>query len=337
MRNVILALLFLCPMQLIGQALWEKANTFLSSLSPSLRSQAQFDLKSEERFNMNFVPMIRKGPTFHDFNDTQKKAALELLRASLSEKGYFKATEIMELEKVLVIIENNRLKLSNGRPGRDPLNYHFCVFGTPSAEGPWGWRFEGHHISLNFMNLRNEIVSSTPSFFGSNPGIVGIEEQKGKFVLRMETELAFQLVNSLNEEQLKIAKVSEQAPSEIITGNDRKAEVIEPKGIQYNQLTIPQQGMLVDLMKVYVLNYEMGFARKLLTKINNAGIENLYFAWAGSTSPGAANYYRIQGPMLLIEYDNTQNNANHIHTVVRDLTNDFAEDILREHYRNHHK
>lgn len=311
----------------------EKANAFLQTLSTELKSQAQFPLADEERFNMNFVPMSRKGPTFNDFNEKQKKAAIELLRASLSQQGYQKATEIMELEKVLIVIEKQAPESSY----RDPLNYHFCIFGDPSPTQPWGWRFEGHHISLNFASADGKIVSSTPSFFGSNPGTVMIEEQKGKQVLKAETELGFLLVNSLDAAQLKEARFSEQAPREIVTGNDRKVSNIEPRGIFYSKLTESQQKTFQQLLNTYVKNYEFGFAEDLMNKIEEAGIENLSFAWAGGLQPGIAQYYRIQGPMLLIEYDNIQNNANHVHTVVRDLTNDFAEDILREHYRKAHK
>ncbi len=323
--------------QTIGQNLTQKANLFLNGLSPELKSRTLFKLEGNERFNMNYVPIARKGPTFHDFDQSNKQAALNLLKASISEEGYRKTNEIMELEKVLIIIEQNRFKMPDGSDMRDPLNYHFCIFGTPSAEGYWGWRFEGHHISLNFTINRGQIVSATPSFFGSNPGIVKVKEQNGKEVLKKETDLGFQLINMLSQKQLKIARFSDSAPREILTGNDRKATNLEPKGISYDELDEPQQTVLLKLLKIYVDNYEFGFSSVLFQKIIDAGFENLFFAWAGSLTKGKGHYYRIQGPMLLIEYDNIQNNANHVHTVVRDLTNDFAEDLLYAHYKNEHK
>ena len=318
-----------------AQDLSGKANQFLSTLSAELKSKTLFLLEDKERINMHFVPIIRKGPTFHDFTDEQAKSAIDLLKASLSHEGYRKSKEIMELEKVLIVIEENKFKMADGT-GRDPLNYHFCIFGEPSPTNIWGWRFEGHHISLNFMINDGSIVSSTPSFFGSNPGVVPIEEQKGKEVLKAETELGFRLVNSLNEKQLGTTRFSETAPREILTGTDVKVAGIEPKGIAFTTLEDNQKKIFMDLLNVYIDNYELGFSKTLRSKIEKAGIENLYFAWAGGLERGTGHYYRIQGPMLLIEYDNTQNNANHVHSVVRDLTNDFAEDILRAHYQKEH-
>ncbi len=172
---VFVSVLLLISGLLKAQNLSEKANVFLKTLSSELRVQTIFSLNDEERFNMNFVPLERKGPTFNEFNDKQTKAALGLLRASLSQEGYRKATDIMELERVLAIIENNKFKMPDGRPARDPLNYHFCIFGQPSPTDAWGWRFEGHHVSLNFVSSKGEIVASTPSFYGSNPSIVSIK------------------------------------------------------------------------------------------------------------------------------------------------------------------
>lgn len=318
-----------------AQDLADKANNFLATLTPELKAKTLFPLKSEERFNFNFVPLVRQGPTFHDFNEQQKAAAIALLRASVSEQGFNKAIEIMELEKALIVIE----KRTPDDKRRDPLNYHFCIFGTPSNSAPWGWRFEGHHISLNFASSEGKIVSATPSFFGSNPGIVPPDAgiQPGKQVLQQETELAFTFVKSLDTEQLTLASFSESAPEEIFSSNMRKANNLEPKGIPYSMLTPDQKNLFMQLLNVFVKNYEFGFSKTLMAKIEKAGMDNLYFAWAGGYKYGKPHYYRIQGPMLLIEYDNTQTNANHVHSVVRDLTNDFAEDILREHYLEHHK
>jgi len=325
--------LALCFDFCLAQDLSSKANEFLATLSPELKEKTLFTLlKDEERFNLNFVPKERKGPTFHDFNEQQKKAALALLRASLSSQGYQKTIDIMELEKVLILVE----KQAPDSHYRDPLNYHFCIFGTPTPDKPWGWRFEGHHISINFASTEGKIISSTPSFFGSNPGIVKIEEQKGKQALKLESELALTLVNALSQEQLKVARFSEETPNEIFTGTLRKVSNIEPRGISFKTLSKDQQKIFLQLLDVFVKNYELGFSKTLMDKITKAGMDNLSFAWAGGLQYGLPHYYRIQGPMLLIEYDNIQSNANHVHTVVRDLTNDYAEDILREHYLKEH-
>lgn len=312
---------------------FQNTQTFMGTLSPELKARLQYPLDDAERFNWNFVPIKRNGLTFYDFSDKQRNAAMALLKSSLSEQGYKKTMGIVNLENILIVVE----KRAADDKFRDPLNYHFTLFGTPDARKPWAWRFEGHHVSLNFTLLNGEIVSSTPSFFGSNPGIVKEGESKGMEVLKLETDLGFGLVNSLSSTQRSTAVISETAPAEIISGNNRKAVPLTPSGIGFKNLNSEQQKMFLKLLDVYVKNYAFGFSSKLMDKIKKAGMDNLFFAWAGSLQPGAAHYYRIQGPMLLIEYDNTQNNANHVHTTVRDLNDDFAEDILREHYAKEHK
>lgn len=332
---VLLMCVFITNLQ--AQDLSKHATDFIKTLSNELKSKTLFTLNDTERYNMNFIPIERKGPTFNDFNKKQKNAALKLLKASLSAEGFKKTSEIMELENVLFKLENNKAKMPDGTPIiRDPLNYHFCIFGDPAADTLWGWRFEGHHISLNFSSANSKVVSSTPSFFGSNPGIVDVEGFEKKEVLQEETKAGFALINALTENQHKIAIFSDTAPREIITGNNIEVDNIEPTGISYKELTVEQRAAFMELLNVYIDNYQFGFAETLRNKIEDAGINNLSFAWAGSLKPGKGHYYRIQGPMLLIEYDNIQNNANHVHSVVRDLTNDFAEDILREHYKNDH-
>jgi len=339
MKKVLIYLLlcsFIAPAA--AQSLSAKAETFLNSLSEELQSMANFTLEDEERYNMNYVPLPRKGPTFHDFDDKQTDAAIDLLRSSLGKEGFRKSQEIMALEKVLRVIENNANDtMPDGRPRRDPLNYHFSIFGKPSSKSPWGWRFEGHHLSLNFTSSDGKISASTPSFFGTNPGIVSTTEQKGKEVLKEEASLGFQLINSMGEEQLKIARFTEEAPNDVISKNKRKAESLEPLGISYTALSEDQKEQLLTLLNVYLTTFEPDFEARFWKKIRKAGIENLSFAWAGSLQTGAGHYYRIQGPMLLIEYDNTQNNANHAHAVVRDLSNDYGADILKEHYKKHHR
>lgn len=306
---------------------------FLSTLTPELKSRVQYSFDDTERFNWNFVPIKRNGLTYYDFTDKQRDAAVALLKSSLSEQGFQKAMAIVNLENILKVIE----KRAPDSRERDPLNYHYTVFGEPVEGKPWAFRFEGHHVALNFTSIGGEIISSTPSFFGSNPGIVKEGESKGIEVLKQETKLGFELINALNPEQRSIAIFSEKAPAEIISGNKRKAVPLTPDGISFKELNKQQQTLFLKLLDEYVKNYAFGFSKKLMDKIKNAGMDNLHFAWAGSLTPGVANYYRIQGPMLLIEYDNTQNNANHVHTTIRDLKDDFAEDILREHYAKEHK
>jgi Protein of unknown function (DUF3500) len=309
------------------------AETFLSLLDEPQKKKAQYSYDDNERFNWNFVPTSRKGISFHDFNPKQRDAAMTLLKASLSDQGFKKASGIFSLEAILREVEGRDVNDTY----RDPLNYFFTIFGEPSKDKVWGWRMEGHHLALNFSSAKGVVEASTPTFFGSNPAIVPSGSEKGRKTLKEEIDLGFALVNSLNADQIKKAKFSDQALPEIVSGNKRQAELLDPRGINFKEFTDSQKKIFLDLLNVYVKNYQLGFSDKLMTKIKKAGIENLSFGWAGAIQPGQGHYYRIQGPMLLIEYDNTQTNANHVHTTVRDLTNDFAEDILKEHYEKEHK
>lgn len=309
------------------------AQAFLNSLDENQRKKAVYTYDSEERFNWNFVPTRRNGISFHDFTPAQRDAALNLLKASLSEQGFKKASGIIALEAILREVEGR----SKDDRYRDPQNYFFSLFGDPMDKQPWGWRIEGHHLALNFSSMDGAVVASTPTFMGANPAAVPSGAQKGTKTLKDEMDLAFAFVNSLTPDQQKQAVFSDRALPEIISGNSRKAELLEPKGISFKSFTDAQQKSFIELLNVFVKNYQFGFSEKLMAKIKKAGVENLSFAWAGSLQPGKGHYYRIQGPMLLIEYDNTQNNANHVHTAVRDLTNDFAEDILKQHYEKEHK
>lgn len=326
------AILTLIIGQLSAQDISSKANTFIDLLDAPLKAKTVYPMKDEERFNWHFVPRQRNGPTLHDFSPAQREAALDLLHASMSEQGFQRATNVFKLEKILQGVEGK----AENDAYRDPLNYHFTIFGKPSPDKPWGWRLEGHHISLNFSSAKGEIVSATPSFFGSNPAVVPSGKDKGWETLKIETELGLSLVNSLSAEQRKKAVFAETALPDIVSFNTRKAQTLSPGGIAYNELTDDQKKMLLKLLDVYVGNYSLGFSNTLMNKIKKAGIDNLSFGWAGGFERGVGTYYRIQGPMLLIEYDNTQNNANHVHTTVRDLNNDFAEDILKEHYLKEH-
>lgn len=304
----------------------------LQSLPASSRAKATYDFDHAERVNWHFVPRARNGVPLGDLNEIQRGAVFSILRHSLADQGYKKATSIVDLENTLRVVEGR----GNNDRYRDPLNYYVTIFGTPEAKGTWGWRFEGHHVSLNFTLVNNSFESSTPSFFGSNPAIVREGKDRGKQILIEESRKGFELVNSLSPDQLNQALIAEEALPDIVSFNSRKAELLSPSGISFKAMTDAQQQMLLDLLKVYVNNYELGFSKKLMAKIQKAGIENLSFAWAGDREEGKGYYYRIQGPMLLIELDNTQNNANHIHSAVRDLTNDFGDDILREHYQKEH-
>lgn len=336
MKKVILVFTNLILMVFIIQAqdIVNKANHFINLLNEEQKVGTLFPFDDNERYNFHFVPFVRKGVTFNEMNEKQTEAALVLLKSCLSENGYQKAQAIVAMEVILKEIENRKPEDKY----RDPGNYHFSIFGIPSNKTIWGWRFEGHHISYNFSFDKKLIVSGTPGFMGSNPGMVLTGPNKGLEILKEEKKEGFELLNSLNEDQLTKAIIDTIAYKDILTFDKRSADIKEKVGIKYAELKGEQQALLLKLIKVYVNRYTHLFADDMLKGIQTAGLDQILFAWAGSTDRqvGKPNYYRVQGPTFIIEYDNTQNNANHIHSVIRDLKNDFGGDELLNHYKRDH-
>ncbi|RFS14913.1 DUF3500 domain-containing protein [Emticicia sp. C21] len=310
------------------------ANDFLKLLDQSQLEKISYAYDAEERFNWYFVPKARNGLMLRDMNEKQKEAAMNLLKATLSQQGHEKAIAIIQLEIILKELE----KAPPESDYRSPVKYYFTIFGTPDEKKLWGWRIEGHHLSMNFSSESGKIVSATPLFFGSNPGIVPSGEKKGYQILKDEVNFGFELLNSFTPEQLQRVIISETAPGDIITSNKRKVNALANEGITFADMNQAQQKIFLRLLSVYVKNYPLGFSNELMQKIEKAGLNQLRFVWAGGKKYGENNghYYRIQNDVILIEYDNTQNNGNHIHTVTRDLTNDFGEDILKKHYQQEH-
>ncbi len=310
------------------------ASDLLKLLDKSQLEKINYAYESDERSNWYFVPKARNGLMLREMNDNQKEAAMSLLKATLSEQGQEKAIAIIQLEIILKELE----KAPPESDYRSPVKYYFTVFGTPDEKKLWGWRIEGHHLSLNFSSGSGKIVSATPLFFGSNPGIVPSGEKKGYQILNDEMNLGFELLNSFSPEQLQKVIISETAPGDIITSNKRKVSELNKEGLTFAEMSASQQKLLLRLLSVYIKNYPLGFSNELMQKIEKAGLDQLRFVWAGGKKSGESNgqYYRIQNDVILVEYDNTQNNANHIHTVTRDLTNDFGEDILKKHYESEH-
>jgi hypothetical protein len=302
------------------------ANAFLASLTAEQRAKAIFEFKDEERFDWHFIPRPRKGLPLLEMTPTQKHLAHALLSAGLSQAGFIKAATIMSLEDVLRILEND-----DGQR-RNPEAYYFSIFGVPSEKGVWGYRVEGHHLSQNFTLAGGKVVGA-PSFFGANPALVKQGPRAGLRVLAREEDLARELMLSLDEKQRQIALVDQVAYKDILTAASRKASLEgQPSGLLSSRLNEKQLGLLLHLLEEYAGNLPGEMAQGRLERVRKAQ-RNLHFAWAGVLEKGGPHYYRVQGPDFLIEYDNTQNEANHIHAVWRDLTGDFGLDLLTEHYR----
>ncbi|GMV90735.1 MAG: hypothetical protein AMXMBFR82_05130 [Candidatus Hydrogenedentota bacterium] len=305
-----------------------KASTaFLDALDADQRSAAVFPFNDEERLNWHFVPKERAGVAFKSMSPEQKELALDVLRAALSAEGYDKVETIRSLETVLREIE--------GRDYRDTELFYFTFFGAPAVDGVWGLRYEGHHISLNWTAVDGAIIAAVPQFLGANPAEVLSGPMQGTRALAAEEDLARTLVQSLNEEQRAECILHEAAPPDIVTGAARVAEIQEHRGLAYSALNEDQQGILLSLLQVFADCQRPELAQERIQKVRDAGLESVKFGWMGGTEKGEKYYYRIQGPTFIVEYDNTQNDANHIHTVWRDFEGDFGRDVLKEHYEKH--
>jgi hypothetical protein len=308
----------------------ECAKRFLAALDADQRSKATFPFDVDERMNWHFIPRERKGLPLREMTPYQRHLAGALLAAGLSQTGYIKAVTIMSLEDVLKLIEHD----SGER--RNPEKYYFSVFGAPSDNSTWGYRVEGHHFSQNYTVVGGNVVDG-PSFFGANPAEVRQGPRKGLRTLAREDDLGIELMQALDEEKRKVAVVDPTAYAEILTAASRKAALEgQPSGLSASKMNAMQFDALMTLMEEYAGNVPEDLADGRIAQINKAGRE-IYFAWSGGLNHGDPHYYRVQTPYFLIEFDDTQDNANHIHSVWRDFRGDFGEDLLRQHYHASHQ
>jgi hypothetical protein len=259
----------------------------------------------------------------------QRAAAFALLGTGLSERGTRLARGIIELEGTLRDLEGalSRLALR-----RDPELYYLALFAGPGGTHPWGWRFEGHHLSVNVTELGPHGQIVAPLFMGANPARVPSGPKAGLRLLAAEEDLAFELLQLLDPRQRARATIAAQTFGDIVTRNDPKVGPMAFAGLPAAEMTAAQQRQLRRLLEAYAGRMADSSARRQLQRIEEAGFGRLHFAWAGAHRPRSPHYYRIHGPTVLVEYDNTQSSANHIHTVWRDLENDFGGDLLRTHY-----
>ncbi len=310
----------------------DAAETFLGSLTAEQKEKAFFaKYEAPERLGWHFIPKAeRKGLQIREMTEPQRKAAHALLRSTLSQTGYDKATQIMQLEQILHELEEAK---GSRRFARDPQRYYFTIFGTPGSTERWGLSIEGHHLSLNFVVADGKVISSTPTFFATNPAIVMNQvkggAKKGTRVLDKEETLGFELVNSLTAEQAKTAIIAEKAPREIRAAGEPQPPTDAAVGIKYGDLEQPQQDIMRKLVQSYFAKLPKDVAKETLDAIIASGPDDVRFAWAGAKKPGIGHYYRIQGSSFLIEFVNTQpdpagNPANHIHCVWRNMKGDFA-------------
>lgn len=306
----------------------EAARAFVATLTPEQKARTVFAMTDAERENWHYVPKTRAGLTLKEMSAAQRGQALALVRKGLSEEGHLQLEKIMSLEAVLREIE--------GSAHRDAGLYTLAIFGDPQSKGIWSWRFEGHHVSINFTLVGDAHIATTPSFFGANPAEVRRGPLTGLRALDQEEDLGRGLLASLDKDQRELAVLPISVPRDIVTGSKRQISLEKPQGLPVARLSAEQRVLFLKLIQRYVQRYRADVAEPILEKIQTVEWPHLHFAWVGSDKPGAPHYYRIQGSTFVIEYDNVQNGANHIHTVWRDAGEDFGRDLLREHHLRDH-
>lgn len=311
-------------------ALTATARSFLSTLNEKQRNVASFPFDDPERTRWAYVPQSRKGLALGSMNPDQRAAAFALVGTGLSERGTRLAHGVIELEGILRELEGTMSSLIG--PRRDPDLYYLSLFARAGGTYPWGWRFEGHHLSVNVTDLGPHGQIVAPLFMGANPARVPSGPKAGFRLLASEEDLAFELLRMLDPQQRARATINAQTFGNIVSGTDPAVASMAFAGLPAAEMTLDQQRQLRRLLEVYAGWMADSSASTQLQRIDNAGFERLHFAWAGSHQPGQPHYYRIHGPTVLVEYDNSQGSANHIHSVWRDLENDFGGDLLRTHY-----
>ncbi len=300
----------------------------MKSLTPAQKEIVSFAMEAPAKTRWHYLPhdsFAREGLPLSNMSSNQIEKTYALLEAYLSESGYDQMQQIIDLENYLAIVENNPYK-------RDASKYYIAFYGTPHKDSLWAWSFEGHHLSLNFTVSR-ETIAFAPAFWGSNPGIVPIGPEQGKIVLKTDHNLGLQLVNSLSPAQLEKTLVSSKTYGEILTRNQDAVAFIPNNGIAYRQLQTPQKKLLKQIIHHHLDRMEKPVSQKARSLLENENWNDITFSWAGKTEKLKAHYYRIQGQSFLIEYDNSQNNGNHIHAVWREFNGDFGKDLIQEHYQ----
>ncbi|WP_248723156.1 DUF3500 domain-containing protein [Seonamhaeicola sp. ML3] len=306
---------------------------FLETLNSEQLEKVMFPFEDNSRESWHFLPNTshpREGISLKELNKEQKDLFFKMLGYFLSETGYNKTKKIISLESVLA-------ELGGDPDYRNPEAYFIAIYGNPKKDNLWAWSFEGHHVALNFTVV-NGIITASPRFFGANPAIVKSGSRKGERTLHREEKLAYILVNALTEKQREQAIIANVAYKDILTYNHSKVKPLKPEGILASTLNNSQKTQLKAIIFEYLSALPDDLAHIREAQIHKEEFNDLRFAWAGSTKKGEPHYYRIQGKTFLIELDNTQTNANHIHCVWRDFDGDFGRDLIMEHYKKskHH-
>lgn len=304
------------------------AKSFLALLDEKEKKETVFDFKDDDRENWHYVPTDRKGVRLDTLAIEKQHLAHAILAGGLSHKGYLTANQIMSLEAYLAAKEKNPAY-------RNPGKYFLAIFGTPAAKGTWAWRFEGHHLSVNLTFVDGKAQDS-PTFFGTNPAEIQDGPRKGQRPLGEIEDAARALATELQKAGQRVV-FTDKAPAEIITGQERSFKAFADEGVHSAKLDDAGRKKILALFNTIYAYQRAELGAAELQKLREQDDKKITFAWAGSLERGQAHYFRLQSPDIVIEYANTQNNANHAHLTFRNIHDDFGRDLLKEHYEHGHE
>jgi hypothetical protein len=306
-----------------GQRIAEAANRFLAALDTAQRLRTLIAFEADNRLDWHYIPRNRSGLSLGEMQPAQAAAARALFASVLNDEGLKLLDGVRLLEGVLREQQGSF---------RDPGRYYVSVFGKPGTF-PWGWRFEGHHLSLNVTLPAAGHVAVTPFFAGAHPATVHDGPNRGFRLLGASEDLARQIMAGLTDVQRRSAIISDRSFGEIVASPQRERDLGQPRGLELGQMDPAQRALVEALMDRFLGTLAPDLVAAQKKRVMDQGIAAFRFAWAGSLTPGQAHYFRVHGPATVIEHDNTQNGANHIHAVWRDLATDFGRDALADHYR----
>jgi hypothetical protein len=310
------------------------ALALLNSLDATQKAAINYSYHDGERIFWYYPPLNRHGLALRDMSEEQRGLAYALMATGLTEDSNRQAQLIIEHEAVLGPLEEEQGQVTFRR---DALLHLWTIFGdTGSDAEPWGWRVEGHHVSLHYSVWGDRVLSVTPFFFGANPAEVRKGPKQGLRILGTSQDIALELMESLDAGQKSRAIIYDEAPADIITFNSSKASLPKEEGLPATAMSGTQREMLMALASEYVTRIRCDLAEDKLNALRQGGLEKIHLAWGGPIDRTQPHYYRLHGGDFVVEYDNRQNGANHIHSVLRDVNNDFAADVLRDHLLMYH-
>jgi Protein of unknown function (DUF3500) len=314
----------------LAQAMGQAAQAWWGLLGPQAQARARLAWTDPHRNAWHYVPRSRPGVALREMTSAQAAAAWDLCATLLSARG-------LEQVRGQLLLERTLGELTQQISFRDPGNYALVLFGDPAGPAPWCWRFEGHHLSLTTVVAPGHGVAVTPVFFGANPAKVPARHAHAGFrLLGAEEDQAFALIRSLDAEARAKAVIADRSLGDIVAGPGRELSLARFEGIALSALSDGQRDGVLRILELYAGTLREEIARPALARLREAGLETLHFAWAGSPERGRPHYFRVHGPTVLVEYDNTQNGANHVHSLWIDPQSAFGRDLLRAHYQGAH-